>query len=143
MCYRFAEAYRGHHRSKNHRRRERRHWKSQWAQWATQAPVNIKEFDDRYELYLYAAGLKKSDFQVFISDHVLNIVVEEVEPEAGEEQFRWRRQEYRPGNIKRQFELNESVNVESIDAEYSEGVLRLTLHKLEDYHTPRQDILVD
>ena len=141
MCYRFAHAHkRGHHHPKYHRRRGRHYWKGQWG---AQAPVNIKEFDDRYELYLYAAGLSKSDFQVYVSDNVLNIVVDEIEPEASEEQFRWRREEYRPGNIKRQFELNEGVNVESIDAQYSEGILHLTLHKLEDYHSTRQDILVD
>ncbi len=144
MCNRFTDAHRrGHHRSRYGHRKGPQFWKARFGEAFAQPPVNVQEFDDRYELYVYAPGLSKSDFQVFVADNVLNILVKEVEEVTPEEAVNWRRREYRPGNFKRQFELNKGVNVEAIDAEYTEGILQLTLHKLEDYRTTRQDILVD
>ena len=36
-------------------------------------PVNVLEADDKYELYVYAPGLAKSDFNINLKDDVLTI----------------------------------------------------------------------
>lgn len=104
-------------------------------------PVNVQELDDRYELFLYAPELTKEDFNISLTDRILTIEVEEKEA-ATPENSRWRRKEFSPGGFRRQFDLNEKIDTESIEAEYADGVLKVTLSKLEGFETVRQDIQV-
>ncbi|MGB0523193.1 MAG: Hsp20/alpha crystallin family protein [Flammeovirgaceae bacterium] len=127
------------------------HWKKQYAKkWLkhkfasawNQAPVNVKEYDDQYLLLLYAAGYAKSDFQVSLKDHTLVITVKKASHEQ-EDGWHWRRQEFHAGAFEREFELNEKVNKAEITAKYEEGILTVTLPKLEGFETQRQDIDID
>ncbi len=36
-------------------------------------PINVQEFDDRYEAYVYASGFSKKDFALTVRDNVLII----------------------------------------------------------------------
>jgi len=132
----------GCHKGGWHHRHHRRH---KWAKmrayrqgWFS-PPVNIQEWDDRYELFLYAPGLSKEDFKISVVNRVLRISVkdrEEPEPEA----YDWRRREYHPQYFRREFELNAGIDTQAISAKYSEGILQLTLPKLEDFQSTRQEI---
>ena len=102
-------------------------------------PVNIKELDDRYELYVYAPGLTKSDFQISVADRILTIRVESPENSASGHE-RWRRQEFKNRGFRREFELNDKIDGEAISASYENGVLLLTLPKREGFETVRQEI---
>jgi HSP20 family protein len=101
--------------------------------------VNVRETDNSYELYLFAAGYEKSDFVISMTDHVLNISVEAKQAEKGD----WKRQEYTPKSFVRQFELNEKTDKSAIAATYKNGVLILSLPKLEGFETSRHEIEVD
>ena len=60
MCYRHA-AHRGwapHSHGWKSRGRRGRGWGG-FASMVSQAPVNVKEWDDRYELLVFAPGYKK------------------------------------------------------------------------------------
>ena len=136
MCYKSAYHPRwGRH---HHRHQARRYWKNKFTAWAY-PPVNVEEFDDRYEILLYAAGYIKEDFLVGIKDDVLTITVEKDKSNAFEEQF-YRKWASRPGNFRREFVLNEKIDKESIKAEYKEGILQISLPKLPGSETFRQDI---
>jgi HSP20 family protein len=105
-------------------------------------PVNVREEDDKYELYVYAPGLSKESFQIAVADGVLII---KTDPKQEPEKINayWRRQEFQPDGFKRRFELPEGTDTEAISARYENGLLLITLPKLEDFHTKRRTVEVD
>lgn len=124
-----------HHR---HRHGGGKHWKRKFAQWGY-PPVNVEELDDHYRVTLYAAGYEKSDFQVKLQGDVLIIAVDK--PENGSAPFMgWGRFEFQPGNFRKEFELNDKVDIDKISAKYEEGILTVTLPKREGFETVRKDI---
>ena len=104
-------------------------------------PVNVKELDDRYELFVYAPGYAKEDFQVKLKDNTLIIAVDREGNEVVDSP-NWRRKEFNPREFRRHFELNEKIDKAAISAQYNDGVLLVTLPKLEGFETSRQDIIV-
>jgi len=145
MCSKYSgsHGWGGHRKGCHHGHGRREKWakmrrfKEGWFS----PPVNIQEWDDRYELFLYAPGLVKSDFNISVVNRVLRIVVDKKESEA-EDAFDWRRKEYRPEEFRREFELNSGIDTAGINALYTEGVLKLTLPKLEDFQSTRQEITI-
>ena len=146
MCNRqaFQQKWHAHHHKYG------RHGGNKFERWAKargfgrgqfQPPVNVQEFDDRYELALYAPELERSDFQINLKDQVLTIAAEKKVKE-GSEPVNWRRKEFSAGGFKRQFELNDKIDVAAISAAYADGVLRLTLPKREGFETQRQEISI-
>lgn len=106
-----------------------------------QPPVNVEEQDDRYELFVYAAGYDKSNFQISIKDN--NLIIEaKLQKQEEENRPNWKRQEFRPHNFERWFELNDKIDKDAISAEYKEGILKVTLPKLEGKETFRQEVKV-
>jgi HSP20 family protein len=102
-------------------------------------PVNVRELDDKYELHLFAAGYVKSDFSIALTDQTLKISAESKEVSTDG----WKRHEYSPQGFVRQFELSEKVDKVAISASYENGVLILSLPKLEGFETERKDIAVE
>lgn len=116
----------------------RKFWKEKFKAAFHQPPVNVEELDDKYVLYLYAPGLEKADFLIATIDYTLSISVEKQNTDTKT----WRRQEYSFSNFKRQFELNDKVDKTAINATYEQGVLMVTLPKLEGSETARQEIQI-
>ena len=83
--------------------------------------------------------MKKSDFLIATIDNTLKISAEKP---VREDQVECRRQEYAPSGFERQFELNDKVDVSGIEAKYENGVLIVTLPKLEGFETSRQEIQI-
>ncbi|KAA3640270.1 MAG: Hsp20/alpha crystallin family protein [Bacteroidetes bacterium] len=106
------------------------------------APVNIEELDASYELYLFAPGRSKADFKIQVTDDLLNISYKEPElvPDEAEN---WLHKEYYNRSFERSFLLNEKVDAENISAKYENGVLQVTMPKVEGAESSRQDILVN
>ena len=105
-----------------------------------QPPVNVRETDNSYELYLFAPGYEKSDFVIALTDKVLKISVADKKQDT---EGNWRRAEYTPKGFVRQFEVNEKTDTAAIAATYKNGVLILNLPKLEGSETAHQEIEVD
>lgn len=104
-----------------------------------QPPVNVRETDNSYELFLYAAGYEKGDFKISVTEQVLTISVES----KSNAESNWKRQEYRQDGFKRQFELNEKTDTSAIAATYQDGVLMLSLPKKEGFETTHQEITIE
>jgi len=113
-------------------------WKEQFKAALNSPPANVKEWDDKYELYLFAPGFEKSDFIIAITDQTLSISVER----KTEDEENWMRQEYVPKKFVREFDLGEKIDVATITAKYENGVLILTLPKSAGFETKRQEIPV-
>ena len=95
--------------------------------------VNVKEEDEQFSIELAAPGLKKEDFKISLKDHFLSISFEQKnEAEDNDEKGRYTRKELSYQSFSRSFRLPRSVNSELIDANYTDGVLILTLPKKEE-----------
>lgn len=106
-------------------------------------PVNVQELDDCYEIFLVAPGLEREDFNISLVENVMTIAVDKKEMKEKEENGRWKRKEFSAGGFQRKFELNEKIDLDSIKAKYGDGILHITLSKLEGEETVRKEIFVD
>jgi HSP20 family protein len=95
-------------------------------------PVNLRETDSSYEMELVAPGLRKEDFKLNISNDMLTISFEEnnENKEVNKEEG-WVRQEYRKRSFNRSFHLNDTIDVNRVNARYENGILYVTLPKNE------------
>jgi HSP20 family protein len=92
--------------------------------------VNVKETEQAFVLEVAAPGLQKTDFQIKVEKDVLSIATE-VKNESETKTENYKRKEFSYQAFKRSFTLPENVNVESISAEYKDGILHVTLAKNE------------
>jgi HSP20 family protein len=113
-------------------------WKESFKAALNNPPANVKELDDRYELHLFAPGYEKSDFVIALKDKNLSISVENKK----DTEQNWKRQEYTPKGFLRQFALNDKIDKAAILAKYENGVLIISLPKLEGHETSRQEIAI-
>ncbi|MFN4255884.1 MAG: Hsp20/alpha crystallin family protein [Saprospiraceae bacterium] len=99
-----------------------------WPGGSASIPVNIRESQDWYEIFVFAPGLNKDAFQVNVSGDVLT-VRSQVENDAATRE-NWLHREHPQAPFERQFLLNGKVDTDAIAARYTDGVLVLTLPKL-------------
>lgn len=93
--------------------------------------VNVEATDEAYFIELAVPGFKKDQIKLDLTDNVLTITGK-VEHSETEEKRNFTKREFRFESFKRAFEIPESVNQDEIDANYQDGVLKITLHKKEE-----------
>lgn len=93
--------------------------------------VNIAETDDNYTVTAELPGFNKTDFKVTYDNGFLSIRGER-KKEKDEKGKEWHRIESYYGSFERSFYLPMPVKSEKIDAQYKDGVLTLTLPKIEE-----------
>ena len=91
--------------------------------------VDIEESNDSLRLWADMPGVKENDVEVTLNGGVLTIVGT-VSTEAYQK-LAPLYTEYNVGNYFRQFELNEDIDAQRINASMKDGVLELTLPKSE------------
>ena len=90
--------------------------------------VNIKENEKDFELELAVPGRKKEDFNIEIDKNVLTISSgPKTEENVVEENYT--RKEFGYSSFKRAFTLPETIDEESINATYEDGLLKFSLPK--------------
>lgn len=104
--------------------------------------VNISENDKDFVVELAAPGMKKSDFNINLERNVLTIS-SEMKDETKEEGKQFTRKEFSYQSFQRSFTLPESVDQDKIDASYSDGVLKITLHKKEELAGKTKEIKIN
>ena len=97
----------------------------------TPALVNTKETKDSYKIDVAAPGFNKDNFKLEVEDQTLTISAENTENKTDETE-KWTRKEYHFAGFKRSFTLPKTVDAEKIIAEYKDGILYVTLPKLEE-----------
>lgn len=95
-----------------------------------QVPVNVRETDHHYELDVIAPGCQKEDFAISIQDNVLTISFTNKQENNGQKDG-WVRNEYVLRSFSRSFTLDDTVDVNQVNANYTNGILHLTLAKNE------------
>lgn len=93
--------------------------------------VNIKEQDKAFNVELAVPGLKKEDFKIELDKDVLTVSAEVSNESKNEEEGVYSRREFKYASFKRVFTLPKAIDKEQIIASYTDGVLNLTLPKLE------------
>lgn len=101
---------------------------------ATAPAINVKETEKEYEVEVAAPGLKKEDFQVNIdNDGNLSIKMEQKNEEKKEDKkSHYLRREFSYSKYEQTLILPDNVNKEGISAKVDNGVLNITLPKLEE-----------
>ena len=95
-------------------------------------PVNIREKEEQYEVDIIAPGCHKEDFNISIKGNILAISFNHnKEDKQGDQRVGWVRNEYMQRSFSRSFTLDETVDVNEIQATYTDGILRIVLGKHE------------
>lgn len=101
--------------------------------------VNIKETADNYEVEVAAPGMRKEDFKITLDDGQL-IISSVKENEVNTQKENFTRREFSYQSFQRSFVLPKNVvDEEKISARYENGLLLLSIPKLEQskQNTPR------
>ena len=93
--------------------------------------VNTMETETSYQLELAIPGLKKEDFKIDLDHNILTISSEKKVEKEEKEGEKVTRREFSYSSFQRSFQLPDNVKKEDISAEYIDGLLKLTLPKLE------------
>jgi HSP20 family protein len=93
--------------------------------------ANIIENQDSFQLDLAAPGMKKDDFKINLENNILTIS-SEVEDEKQQEGKNYSRKEFYYGSFSRSFTLPKIVDLDKIQADYSDGILKVVLPKKEE-----------
>ncbi len=91
--------------------------------------MDIFETDEQITVLADMPGVKAKDLAIDLRENTLTLTGEVESPEGEREEEILR--EYRTGNYYRQFTLSDAIDQSKIDASLKDGVLRLTLPKVE------------
>ena len=103
--------------------------------------VNIKESKDNISLLFELPGMEKNDIKVSVKDGNL-IVSGQREFKSEEKDENFIRTEIRTGKFSRSFTLPDTVDTGKISADYSHGILTVTLAKLEEVKPKEIDVKI-
>jgi len=98
--------------------------------------VNIIENNSNFVLEFAVPGMKKENFTIEVEKEVLTLSAKSITDEKSEskeeDDFKFRRREFNYKEFKRSFKLPEKINTDDIKASYTDGILRITLPKVEE-----------
>ena len=90
--------------------------------------LDVKESDNRYDIYVDAPGVDKDSTKIEIKDHVLTISTERKAMDVQETE-KFKRVERFSGSSSRSLRLDDDIDEDSVRASYTNGVLQVTLPK--------------
>lgn len=95
--------------------------------------VNVKETDKNFDIELAVPGMKKDDFKVSLDRNILTISSEQKsETEEKDQNGKYTRREFNYSSFSRSFTLpSQVVDSENIEANYSDGILKIMIPKKE------------
>jgi HSP20 family protein len=107
------------------------------SQWTPR--VNVAETDQHYEVTVDLPGMQPKDFEVEVRHGDLWISGQRTE-EHEEQGKTWHRIERHFGQFRRVIRLGDDADVNTIDAEYKDGVLRVHVTKSEHARTKKVEV---
>jgi HSP20 family protein len=109
---------------------------------ATRVPaVNIAETTNEFQVELAVPGLKKDDFKINLDKNVLSVSADK-KTETVDENKKFSKREYSYNSFNRSFTLPESADHSKIEADYTDGILKLTIAKKEEAKIQSREIAV-
>ena len=96
--------------------------------------TNILESEDAFTVQLAIPGYSKKDINISVDKDILTIASEkEVEENAN-----FTRMEFETGSFSRSFTLPESIDIDGIKADFKNGILVITLPKMEEVKVKKE-----
>ena len=105
------------------------------------AKVDISETDSEYEISAELPGIDEKDVELNVSEGMLTLSAEKRE-EHEEKKKNYHLTERSFGSVKRSFRVPEGVDVDHIKADFSKGVLKVTLPKTKEAKARQRKIEV-
>jgi HSP20 family protein len=100
---------------------------------AKQPATNIFEKDKEFKIEMMLPGFAKEDVQINYHKNLLTIKVDkEQKEENAQEEFKFARREFGKFNFEKNFKIPDSVNIETVDAKFENGILSIVLPKKEE-----------
>lgn len=94
--------------------------------------MNVKEHEDNFEIELASPGFDKSDFEITITDDILEVAAEK-KAKQEEKEDDYTRKEFNYRSFRRSVQLPKTVDdSKNIEATYRNGILKLQLMKKEE-----------
>lgn len=103
--------------------------------------VNIAETDNQFQIELAVPGLKKEDFKINLEKNILSVSAEKKAEDAAEGK-KYSKREFSYNSFARTFTLPETVDYANIQAEYTDGILKLNIAKKEEAKIQTREIAV-
>lgn len=103
--------------------------------------VNIAETENAFEVQLAVPGLKKEDLKINLDKNVINVSADK-KVETTDESKKFTKREYSYSSFSRSFTLPQSADSSKIDADYTDGILTLTIAKKEEAKFQSREIAV-
>ncbi len=105
--------------------------------------VNIKNNENEFEIELAAPGLKKEDFNIEVKENELKLSVNK-SSENEEKTDNYTRKEFSYFNFQRNFALpKNAIDTENVQANYKDGILKVTLPKQKELKETVKKIAVE
>ena len=118
-----------------------RDWNIELPSFSTTVPaVNIIEKETEYKIELAVPGMRKDHFEIEMEEGILSISANQDE-EKTSEKGKFTRREFSYNSFRRSFTIPESVDPEKIDANYTEGVLFISLPKRKEALTQPKKLI--
>jgi HSP20 family protein len=93
--------------------------------------VNIRENENEFELDIMVPGMKKEDFKINVESDILTVSAEVTTKDEVKDK-EYVRKEFYFGSFNRRFSMPDSVNADKIEANYTNGILVVSLPKKEE-----------
>ena len=106
--------------------------------------VNVKENNQNFDIELAVPGMKKDDFKISLDRNILTISSEtKTEHEQKDENGKYTRREFNYQSFSRSFTLpKDTVDSENIEANYVDGILKISVPKKVKEEAPVKTIEV-
>ncbi|HUQ64533.1 MAG TPA: Hsp20/alpha crystallin family protein [Flavitalea sp.] len=109
----------------------------------SKVPVNIRETEDQYQLDVVAPGYRKEGFNIQVEGNMLTVSYNYRDENHDQStKDKWVRNEYVPKAFSRNFTIDDTVDVNNINACYVDGILRLSMAKNEKAKTISRNIQI-
>ncbi len=115
------------------------YWPSARARQVNAMSTDIRELDGAYEIDMELPGFRKEDVQAELKDGYLTIsACRNDEKEEKDEKQKYIRRERYSGCYQRSFFVGDGVKQEDIKAKFSNGILTVSVPKIEKQHEVEQ-----
>lgn len=102
-------------------------------------PVNISETSDSYVIEVSTPGIEKDNIKIRRQGNVLTLSYEQQDSKEYDKK-NYHRKEFQSRPFSRSINLPEGVEIDKISSEYRDGILTVSIPKL-DQSKPEEDII--
>ena len=104
--------------------------------------TDVRETDNSYELDIDLPGFKKDELELNLQDGYLTVSAAKVlDKDEKDNEGRYIRRERYSGQCSRSFYVGEAVTENDIHAKFEDGILRLSIPKMEEKKLPERRVI--